>query len=97
MAGCGVVVGMSRGGTGAGECFIACIVYQGVETASSPEAKAFLNATFDIAGADAPCPSAEDAGEEGEGSLGVPALVTAAMELGGICSDECISNSTLRR
>ena len=82
-------------GAGARECFIAHIVDQGVKAARGPEAKAFLDATFDVAGADAPCPSAEDAGEEGEGSFGVPATVADATELGGVGKDDCISDSAL--
>ena len=68
-AGDGVVVGLARGSARAGEDFGASVIHQGVEVAVGPEAKALFGAAFDVASTDAPGPSAEDACEEGGGSL----------------------------
>ncbi len=68
-AGDSVVVSAARESARAGEGFGACVIHQGVEAAVGPEAEALFDAAFDIASTDAPGPSAEDACEEGEGSL----------------------------
>ena len=68
-AGGGFIVWAPVGGAGIGQRFSAGVIHQGIEAAISPEAKAFLDAAFDVAGTDASGPLAEDAGEEGEGSL----------------------------
>ena len=65
----GVVVGAARESASTGESFGACVVHQGIEFAVGPEAEALFDAAFDVASADASGPSAEDACEEGEGSL----------------------------
>ncbi len=68
-AGDSVVVGAARESASTGESFGASVVHQGVEFAVGPEAKALFDAAFDVTSTDASGTSAEDASEEGEGSL----------------------------
>ena len=67
--GCGLIVWALVGGAGIGQRFRAGVIHQGIEAAIGPKAEVFLDAALDVTGADASGPLAEDAGEEGEGSL----------------------------
>ena len=58
--------------------------------------EALFDVTFDVPGADAASPLADDAGEEDERSLRVPTVVKDAAQFGGICSNNGITYFALR-